>query len=281
MTISLHIIAIPAAVVALASFVALRDDASFRDSTRTSNIQVGNKSRVPAAPGSVIATQDPSLRLSNDRYGWDENSPQASPLGRDVPVRPLGTRAETRADWLATQQPVRKRVPTLPDITGYEEPVTPLDPLAQPLAAESGYQITAEEVSRLDTTTGRVTFNKNVRLISPQFHLTSDQLVVHLGKDKSTMELLEAHGNVNVLLTGVPPEKAYRGQSRDATFDPKADKIVLTGWPKVKGANQEQVAADADTRMTLFSKTGRIVTDGRAQTRIAKSFMDESTGAKK
>ena len=91
----------------------------------------------------------------------------------------------------------------------------------------------------------------------------------------------ECHGEVNVLLTGVPPEKAYRGQSSSATYDPLKDSIVLSGWPKVKGQSQEQVAASADTRMTLFTKSGRMLTEGRAQTRITKAFMDETTSAKK
>jgi lipopolysaccharide export system protein LptA len=118
-------------------------------------------------------------------------------------------------------------------------------------------------------------------MISPQFHLTCDQLVVHLGKDKNSMERSEARGSVDILLTGVPPEKTCRGQSGAAVFDPRNNQVVLSGWPKVKGNSQEQVAAEASTRMTLFTKTGRLLTEGRAQTRVSKSFMTGSTGASK
>ena len=277
MTISAQLIAIPAAIITIASYVAYRDDKTFRDSDRFSEVQSQKKRVASRRPGKTAGDVDGSIRLNHDRYGWNSDE-AASQLGNDIELRPLGGRSSPGADWLASKRTTGLSQAVMPDIAGFEEPVAPTDPLAQSISAEAGYHITADEVSKLDANTGRVIFNSNVRLTSPRFHLTANQLVVHLGKDKSTMQLVEAHGTVNVLLTGVPEEKVCRGQSNDATFDPKRETIVLTGWPKVKTRDQEQVAAESSTKMTLFTKSGRMVTEGRAQTRIAKSFMDESTG---
>lgn len=202
-------------------------------------------------------------------------------LGRDSAPRQPGERSRMAPDWLSVQQSNASNKTPRPDIAAATDSPPPRDPLSEPIATESGYQITSGEVTRLDMGTGRVVFNKNVHMVSPQFNLTCDQLVVHLGKDKNSMELAEAHGSVNILLTGVPPEKAYRSQSTNATFHPLKSKIVLTGWPKAKGVSQEQVAAESTTRMTLFTKTGRLLTEGRAQTRVTKSFIGESTGSAK
>ncbi len=262
-----------------------KEDTSHNDIGRVPNLPTVSSSA--SAPKNVVAIDqlDPQARFDHERYGWDDSPhAQGSTLGRNVVLRPLGERALAAPDWLSVQH--GKAAASIggkkyPDISGFEETAPPTDPLATPINTGAGYQITSDEVTKLDTSTGKVIFSKNVRLISPQFHLESQELVVYLGKDKNTMRLMEANGEVNVLLTGVPPEKAYRGQSSHATYDPSKDSIVLSGWPKVKGQSQEQVAASADTRITLLTKSGRMLTEGRAQTRITKSFMDETTGKKK
>ena len=279
---SFYIFSIPVGLIAVASIVARQQESSFQNTPRTANIQRISHHSTPKASPVTIEQIHPGQRLDHDRYGFqDAESSPVSMLGRDGSMRPLGARAGAPRDWLELQQAHITKKSALPNIAGYTESPAPADPLAVAIAPESAYQITADEVTRLDLGNGRVVFNKNVRMISPQFNLTSDQLVIHLGKDKNSMKLTEAHGSVNVLLTGVPAEKAYRGQSSDAIFDPGKATFTLTGWPKVKGASQEQVAAEATTRMTLFTKTGRLFTEGRAQTRVTKAFVDVSTTSKK
>ncbi len=51
--------------------------------------------------------------------------------------------------------------------------------------------------------------------------------------------------------------------------------LLLTGWPKVQGQGQELIAAEQGTKVTLFPKTGKMITEGRAQTRIARQLMAE------
>jgi lipopolysaccharide transport protein LptA len=282
---SISIVSIPLALIAVASFAVRHQDHSFQTSPRTAQIQTPVPVPVRLLPGSGTQIPAEKLPVSQQplygRYGFDESVVAGTQLGRDSLPRGLGERASAPPDWLSIQQSIAAKKSPFPEIPGYRETPPPRDPLAEPLAVESGYQITSDEVTRLDMETGRVVFNRNVRMVSPQFHLTCDQLVVHLGKDKNSMDHSEAHGSVNILLTGVPPEKAYRGQSSDAVFHPQKNQIVLTGWPKARGASQEQVAAEAGTRMTLFTKTGRLLTEGRAQTRVTRSFMSESTSATK
>lgn len=275
---SASIISIPIGLIAIASFIARHQDRSFQSGEHKSALQ----NPILAMHGTAHSAGElhPSRRLDHERYGINE-IPGAAMLGRDTQTRQLGERTTAPSDWLNGKDPAAPKNGSYPDIAGYSDTPPARDPLADPIAAGSGYQITSDEVSRLDMETGRVVFNKNVHMVSPQFDLTCNQLVVHLGQDKNTMQLSEAHGSVNILLTGVPPEKAYRGQSSDAVFDPHKDLIILTGWPKAKGASQEQVAAESTTRMTLYTKSGRLVTEGRAQTRVTRSFINESTGAGK
>jgi lipopolysaccharide export system protein LptA len=103
--------------------------------------------------------------------------------------------------------------------------------------------------------------------------------VVHLGQDKKSFRLLEATGSVDVQLTGVPDDKKYRGQSGVAVYDPAKGTLTLTGWPKIQGSGQELVAAEEGTRVVLMPKTGKMHTEGRAQTRVAKRLMEESASA--
>ena len=269
---------LPILLIGLSIWLVRSQERSFVDSDRTSEIQLSRKRVPPKRPQITIDALESGQRLDSARFGWeDETAAPETLLGRERSARPLGGRAAAAPDWLSIQQ-AKAEPRKLKDIPGFTEATPPDDGLEKAISPESGYQITADEVTKLDMTSQKVVFNKNVRLTSPQFFLTSNQLVVYLGKDHSTMKLVEAHGDVNVRLTAVPPEKAYRGQSQDAVFDPKKDALTLTGWPKVKGASQEQVAAEEGTKMTLFTKTGRLFTEGRAQTRVTKSFMDESTG---
>ena len=181
-------------------------------------------------------------------------------------------------NWLAAQ-PTKAATPTggeLPPIPGFAEMVPPAQPFFETVPADSGFHIAADEATKVDMEKETVTFNGHVKLASPQFHLTSTKMVVHLGKDKKSFRLLEATGSVDVQLTGVPDDKKYRGQSGVAVYDPAKGTLVLTGWPKIQGSGQELVAAEESTRIILVPKTGKMLTEGRAQTRIAKRLMEET-----
>lgn len=277
---STYLIAIPVGLIALSGWLVKKESDSFSTGRRTSGIQqVAQHSK--SARGHVTANEVESpRRLDHERYGWIEAEAEAGrPLGSDAPHRPLGGRPQPSTDWLATQSPrgAPSKSVALPPIPGYLESPTLQAPFFETVPADSGFHIAADEATKVDMENQTVTFNGHVKLASPQFHLKASKLVVHLGKDKKSFHLLEATGAVDVQLTGVPDEKKYRGQSGAAIYDTTKGTLTLTGWPKIQGSGQELIAADENTRIVLVPKTGKLVTQGRTQTRIAKRLMEESS----
>lgn len=276
---STYLIAIPLSVIAVSGWLVKLEGDSFSIGRRTSGIQqVAQHQNSAAAPvGPSIA--EPQSRLDHERYGWAGHEDDGGSLvGADTGYRPLGGRPVPPINWLATQS-TKATTPKgveLPPIPGYTEMPPPAEPIFETVPADSGFHIAADEATKLDMAKETVTFNGHVKLASPQFHLTATKMVVHLGKDKKSFRLLEATGSVDVQLTGVPDDKKYRGQSGVAVYDPGKGTLVLTGWPKIQGSGQELVAADEGTRITLIPKTGKMLTEGRAQTRIAKRLMEET-----
>ena len=271
MSASIYLIAIPLGVIAVSGWLVKVENDSFRRGQRTSEIQQIANHRLGRVAGPQ-AEVPAAARLDHQRFGW-EMVPEAAGgrLGDDFHRRPLGARAASAVPWLDRQEVAlaRQEAAGLPDIPGYQELPAPAVPEFETVLPGSGFHITADEATKLDLKKETVTFNGGVKLVSPQFHLTSDRLVIHLGKDKKTFRLLEASGSVHVQLTGVPEEKKYRGQSGFAVYDPAKAVLTLTQWPKIQGSGQELIAAEADTRVFLHPKTGHMHTEGRAQSRVA------------
>jgi lipopolysaccharide transport protein LptA len=275
---SLHLIAVPLGFIALSVWLVKEQGDTFSTGRRTSGIQ-----QIARHSTGVAVTRldvEPPSRLDHERYGWTSGETEGgTPLGANVMYRPLGGRPMPSIDWLAQQSSkfVQPSSGELPPIPGYAEMSTPAAPSFETVPADSGFHIAADEATKLDMEKQTITFNGHVKLASPQFHLTATKLVVHLGKDKKSFRLLEATGAVDVQLTGVPDDKKYRGQSGVATYDPGQGTLTLTSWPKIQGSGQELVAAEEGTRVVLIPKTGKMTTQGRAQTRIAKRLMEEGS----
>jgi lipopolysaccharide transport protein LptA len=273
------LIAIPLSVIAISGWLVKVESDSFSKGRRTSGIQQvahhGKSASAPAGP----SDSEPQSRLDHERYGWAGHEGDGGALVGDYTMnRPLGGRPMPSINWLAMQPPkaATPKGGELPAIPGYLDMVAPAEPFFETVPADSGFHIAADEATKVDMEKETVTFNGHVKLASPQFHLTATKLVVHLGKDKKSFRLLEATGSVDVQLTGVPDDKKYRGQSGVAVYDPGKGTLVLTGWPKIQGSGQELVAAEESTRVILVPKTGKMLTEGRAQTRIAKRLMEET-----
>ena len=276
---STYLVAIPLSVIAVSGWLVKIEGDSFTSGKRTSGIQqMPHYAAIPNYKGSVEA--EAPARLDHERYGWVGGENSVGGLqGADVPRRPLGGRPMMMStDWLEKQSmSTRTAAKTeLPSIPGFIAMPAQEQPFFETVPADSGFHIAADEATKLDMGKQTVTFNGHVKLASPQFHLTATKLVVYLGKDKKSFNRLEATGSVDVQLTGVPDEKKYRGQSGMAVYEPAKGTLTLTGWPKIQGSGQELIAAEESTRVILTPKTGRMVTEGRAQTRVAKRLMEES-----
>lgn len=284
MTPSTYLVAVPLGLIAISGWLVKVENDSFSKTTRTSRIQqVATYTGTRTTVG-IQAELPPESKLTHDRFAWDQPDGESpiAPLGHDLSVRPLGARGGRPQQWLdeAPLKPVSK-TSKLPDIEGYRSTPPVADPAFEPVPPESGFHITADEATKVDMGAEKVIFKGRVGLTSPQFNLTGEELVVYLGKDGSTFRLVEARGSVHVQLTGVPPEKRYRGQSSMAVYDPAKGTLVMTGWPKIQGQGREIVAAESSTRILLYPDTGKMLTEGRAQTRVAKQLMEEQTGASK
>lgn len=275
---STSLIAVPLSLIAISGWLVKVENDSFSKGTRTSQLQ-----QVPGhgGGGAPVGLQPPvpaELSFEHARFAWSgDQRVNPGPLGEDVSLRPLGARAMPRTAWLESRSsPLATKSTKLPEIADFRQQAAPENTAFEAVPSESGFHITADEATRVDMGSLKVVFRGHVSLSSPQFHLSGDELIVHLGKDRTSFKLMEATGAVNVQLTGVPVEKRYRGQSQSAVYDPGKGTLVMTGWPKIQGQGQELVAAEQRTRVLLYPKTGKMLTEGRAQTRIAKRLMEEA-----
>jgi lipopolysaccharide transport protein LptA len=138
----------------------------------------------------------------------------------------------------------------------------------EPVPDGAGYSITADSATNFDLKTKTVVFSGNVSLHCADFTLSADRLVVHMDAAGGALNRLVANGDVDVHLTQGTAAEQFHGSGEEATFDPKAQSIVFLGWPRIMGQGREHRAASASTKMTLFTKPAKLVTEGRAQTRI-------------
>jgi lipopolysaccharide transport protein LptA len=275
---STYLIAVPLSLIAISGWLVKVENDSFTKGTRTSQLQqVPSHSSGRVAVG-VQPPVAPELSREHARFAWASGGADGvAPLGEDVQQRPLGSRATRQRNWMESGSSSPSAKPKqLPEIENFRQQAPPEETTFEGVPSGSGFHITADEATRVDMSSLKVVFRGHVSMTSPQFNLSGDELVVHLGKDRTSFKMVEAKGTVNVQLTGVPPEKRYRGQSSQAIYDPGKGTLVMTGWPKIQGQGQELVAAEQSTRVLLYPKTGKMLTEGRAQTRVAKRLMEEA-----
>ncbi|TLD69717.1 hypothetical protein FEM03_15425 [Phragmitibacter flavus] len=267
-----YLIALPVSIIAVSGWMVKMENDTFLHNQRSEQSFYSPESNYRAVNSSHSVHN--AARLDHDRYG--QNFDSANSLGESIISRPIGERAsKTSQPWLASHQtrahssnPVE-----LLDIPGFIPPTDKVDEHFQTVPVESGFHITADEATKVDMAGQNVIFNGNVTLTSPQFKMSSNRLKVHMSDDKKSFRLAEAEGNVHVQLTGVTDDKKYRGQSNAAIYEPEKSKLTMTGWPRIQGQGQELIAAEASTKVFLYPDTGRMDTQGRAQTRVAKQFM--------
>lgn len=137
-----------------------------------------------------------------------------------------------------------------------------------PVPNGAGYSITADSATNFDLKTKTVVFAGSVSLHCNEFTLSADRLVVHMDAKSGSMSRMVANGKVDVQLTKGPIEERYQGFGEEAEYDPKEQNMVFRGWPRILGQGREHRAASATTKMTLNMNPAKLLTEGRAQTRI-------------
>jgi lipopolysaccharide export system protein LptA len=159
-------------------------------------------------------------------------------------------------------------------------------------------EITATQEAQFDTKMRMGVFIGNVKVIDPQFTLTSDRLTVHLNKDEEGGGLNDAEADGNVIIVHVnqpktparpqnpslaaatPPPAASgpagaqpqqpvtsTGKAEKAFYEAKDGSITLTGWPQVTQGSNTHIATAPGVKMVLY-KDGRMQTYGSTRTLI-------------
>jgi lipopolysaccharide export system protein LptA len=164
-------------------------------------------------------------------------------------------------------------------------------------------EITATQEAQFDTKTRSGIFIGNVKVVDPQFTLTSNRLTVYLNKDEDGGGLKEADAQGNVVIvhinqpkppahpaqtsaastpaarsatvgptpapTPVPPQQPTTsvGKAENAVYVAKDGSITLTGWPQVTQGLNTHIATAPGVKMVIF-KDGKMQTYGSTRTLI-------------
>lgn len=153
--------------------------------------------------------------------------------------------------------------------------------------------IRCTQEAQFDSKTRSGVFIGNVKVVDPQFTLTTDRLSVRLSKeqDGGGLEEAQADGNVFIVHVNQPKTTADQpqgqaaatpgaqaqqqaqqpvtstGKAERAVYDAKDGSITLTGWPQVTQGVNTQVATAPGVKMILY-KDGRMQTYGSTRTLI-------------
>jgi lipopolysaccharide export system protein LptA len=158
-------------------------------------------------------------------------------------------------------------------------------------------EITASQEAQFDTKARTGVFIGNVKVVDPQFTLTSNRLTVHLNRDEDGGGLSEADAEGSVVIvhvnqpkaqpqsgqTAAAPNPAARpvesgpiqgqqpttsiGKADKALYEAKDGSITLTGWPQVTQGANTHIATSPGVKMVLY-KDGRMQTYGSTRTLI-------------
>jgi lipopolysaccharide export system protein LptA len=166
-------------------------------------------------------------------------------------------------------------------------------------------EITATQEAQFDTKTRTGIFIGNVKVVDPQFTLTSNQLTVHLNKDDEGGGLKDANAQGNVVIVHVNQPKTPAGSAKtpvvsttpaartaatggptpaptpapaqtpttsvgkaeNAIYLAKDGSITLTGWPQVTQGLNTHIATAPGVKMVIY-KDGKMQTYGSTRTLI-------------
>jgi lipopolysaccharide export system protein LptA len=153
--------------------------------------------------------------------------------------------------------------------------------------------IRCSQEAQFDVKTRSGVFVGNVKVVDPQFTLTTDRLAVRLNKEEEGGGLDEAQADGNVMIVHInqpknggeqsqgqaaatpgaqPAAQAQQpvtstGKAEKAVYEAKDGSITLTGWPQVTQGVNTHVATAPGVKMILY-RDGRMQTYGSTRTLI-------------
>jgi lipopolysaccharide export system protein LptA len=195
----------------------------------------------------------------------------------------------------------------------------PTDLLQGPGQSKGPTEIISQE-TQFDGQSRTGVFIGNVKVVDPDFTMTTDKLTVHMAKQEEGggLSSAEADGNVIIVhanesknanggsnassptaspkptttsLVADPPEPTAQpsptpplvlstGRAQKAIYDAKDESVTLIGWPQITQGVNTHISTEEGTRMILY-RDGRLKTYGGSRTIIQdKSEANKSVPAK-
>ena len=216
-----------------------------------------------------------------------KTSPRASTRGQ---ASPGGANKKTGATEKGGNADAKKG----PDLLGGDD------------SSKGPTEITAKDEVRFDGSARTAIFVGNVKVIDPQFTMTTDKLTVWMNKQEDGGGIKEAHAEGNVIIVHANPQKNNQaeggaspqttpvanspifpqaspsasaspgaspqvvldtGRSQNAIYNAKQDAVTLIGWPQVTQGVNTHISTEEGTRMILY-RDGRLQTFGPSRTVI-------------
>ena len=181
-------------------------------------------------------------------------------------------------------------------------------------SAKGPTEITAKDEVQFDGSNRMAIFVGSVKVIDPQFTMTTDKLTVWMNKQEDGGGIREAQADGNVIIVHANPQKnggqaegaaspqttpvansrvspqaspsaspgaspqqvvLDTGRAQKAIYNAKQDAVTLIGWPQVTQGINTHIATEEGTRMILY-RDGRLQTFGASRTVIQdKSSMKQ------
>jgi lipopolysaccharide export system protein LptA len=174
-------------------------------------------------------------------------------------------------------------------------------------------EITAKDEVQFDASSRMAIFAGNVKVIDPQFTMTTDKLTVWMNKQEDGGGIRDAEAEGNVIIVHANPQKNNgqveagaspgtspvantaispqanpsaspgaspqvvldTGRAQKALYNAKQDAVTLIGWPQVTQGVNTHISTEEGTRMILY-RDGRLQTFGPSRTVIQdKSSMKQ------
>jgi len=164
---------------------------------------------------------------------------------------------------------------------------------------KSPTEITAKDHAQFDSRGKTAVFFGSVKVVDPQFTMTSDKLTIYLNREDEGggLKQADAEGDVVIVhinqpktvtspveghaITSTPPSVATSGaptaqaqqpvrstvKSEKAVYVTKDGTITLTGWPQVTQGVNTHIATKPGVKMVIYND-GRLQTFGSTRTII-------------
>lgn len=145
------------------------------------------------------------------------------------------------------------------------KPPTPKSPLSSSLGTMTIDAERADSKPEINL----FTFDGNVKISCNRFTMKADKVVANMRsaeQGQSGMEKVVGTGNVSVNMVTEGDAPGYIASGGRAVYDPIAETIHLSGWPKIEEGNKALMANSATTVIVIDTKTAKITTNGSTKT---------------